>query len=145
MDQCQLLSHRHLPKIFHFFYSKCTSQLETITGGSIFLITSHHLYKITSSLTGHFKYYRPVWIMTVTCADSSNNWNDLSRKLASIVFNNIITNLIARPWVRYYVLRNYATVSNWMKSTFVITGDNLSVNANRIWSSKMDMNGTSNS
>ena len=25
MDQCTLLSHRHLLNIFHFFYSKCTS------------------------------------------------------------------------------------------------------------------------
>ena len=72
IDQCKLLSHWHLLKIFNFFYLKCTS-VRNITGGSIFFITSHQLYKITSSLLGHFQYCGPLWIITFTCAYSSNN------------------------------------------------------------------------
>ena len=82
MDQCKLKycavvcwvlcpSHRHLLNIFHFFYLKCTSVRNNYRWINLFII-SHHLYKITS-LLGHFQYCRPLWIMTFTCTDSSNN------------------------------------------------------------------------
>ena len=109
--------------------------LKAITDGPVFF------YSITpfqrTSLSGHFQYCRPLWVMTFLSADSSNT---VMISPGIIVFNNNrVTNLMERLSFSYKVLRNYATVSKWMSSTFVVIGSNLIFNASRIWSNKMHM------
>ena len=72
MDQCKVLSQTSTKNI-SFFLLEMYLWLETIESQvDQFFITLHHLYKIRWSLLSHFQYYRPLWIMTFTCADSSN-------------------------------------------------------------------------
>ena len=92
MDLCKLLSHKH----------QNVPLLETITGGLIFF------YYITPFTQKNIISIGPFLILQATLNHDFHLFrfieycNDLSKKMAIIILNNnIITNLMARLWVRY--------------------------------------------